>query len=82
MSKRSKIEWTHATFNPWWGCTKVSPGCDHCYAEREAVRYGHNVWGKDAGRRALSEGYWEQPLKWNREAEACGELWRVFWGII
>ena len=29
----SKIEWTDYTFNPWWGCTKVSEGCTHCYAE-------------------------------------------------
>jgi protein gp37 len=29
MGKDSKIEWTHHTFNPWWGCVKVSPGCEH-----------------------------------------------------
>lgn len=33
MGENSKIEWTDHTFNPWYGCTKVSPGCDHCYAE-------------------------------------------------
>ena len=33
MSANSKIEWTDHTFNPWIGCTKVSPACDHCYAE-------------------------------------------------
>lgn len=31
--KDSKIEWTTHTFNPWQGCTRVSPGCQHCYAE-------------------------------------------------
>lgn len=33
MSEKSKIEWADHTFNLWVGCTKVSPGCDHCYAE-------------------------------------------------
>lgn len=32
MARDSKIEWTDHTFNPWWGCAKVSPACDHCYA--------------------------------------------------
>jgi hypothetical protein len=39
MSEHSAISWTDATFNPWWGCTKVSPACDHCYAERDAHRF-------------------------------------------
>lgn len=39
MSKGSTIEWTDATWNPVTGCTKVSPGCDHCYAERFAERF-------------------------------------------
>ena len=33
MGKDSRIEWTHHTFNPWWGCVRVSAACDHCYAE-------------------------------------------------
>jgi len=33
MSDKSKIEWTDATWNPVRGCTKISPGCKHCYAE-------------------------------------------------
>jgi protein gp37 len=36
MAERSKIEWTDSTFNPWIGCTNVSPGCEHCYAEASA----------------------------------------------
>jgi protein gp37 len=39
MSLLSKIEWTDATWNPIRGCTKVSPGCKHCYAERFAERF-------------------------------------------
>ena len=35
---RSKIEWTESTWNPVTGCTKISPGCDNCYAERMARR--------------------------------------------
>ena len=45
MARDSPIEWTGHTFNPWWGCTKVSPACDHCYAEVWARRTGHQVWG-------------------------------------
>ncbi len=33
MGENSKIEWTDHTFNPWIGCTRVSPACQHCYAE-------------------------------------------------
>jgi protein gp37 len=39
MSARTAIEWTEATWNPVTGCTKVSAGCDHCYAETLAERF-------------------------------------------
>src|SRR5688572_3159145 len=39
MSLDTAIEWTDATWNPVSGCTKISPGCDHCYAERIAERF-------------------------------------------
>lgn len=78
MAKDSKIEWTHHTFNPWWGCTKVSPGCKHCYAESWARRVGIEVWGARAPRRELSDGYWRQPLAWNAKAERRSERHRVF----
>jgi protein gp37 len=39
MSERSQIEWTDATWNPVRGCTKITPGCDHCYAETFAERF-------------------------------------------
>lgn len=80
MSANSKIEWCHHTFNPWWGCTKVSPACDHCYAESLAKRYGHGVWGKDAPRRFFGDKHWAEPLQWNREAESARERRRVFCG--
>ena len=43
MSENSKIEWTDHTFNPWEGCQKVGPGCDHCYAETRNARFGGGV---------------------------------------
>lgn len=78
--QNSKIEWTDHTFNPWWGCLKVSPGCEHCYADTLARRYGLNVWGpaKTTSRRMMSENYWKQPRKWNKDAEADGVRRRVF----
>ena len=78
MAKDSTIEWTHNTFNPWWGCTKVSPGCDNCYANNMARRYGHDVWGHDAPRRFLSNATWDQPIVWNNDAAAAGVRKRVF----
>lgn len=80
MGANSSIEWCTHTFNPWWGCQRVSEGCTRCYAETLANRYGHAVWGpaKTTQRRAMSEQYWRQPLKWNRDAEQAGERARVF----
>jgi protein gp37 len=78
MAKDSAIEWTHHTFNPWWGCTKVSPGCKYCYAEAWAKRTGAAVWGAKAPRRQLSDAYWSQPLAWNAAATRSGKRQRVF----
>ncbi|QYY34817.1 phage Gp37/Gp68 family protein [Ruficoccus sp. ZRK36] len=78
MAKDSKIEWTHHTFNPWWGCIKVSPACNNCYAEAWAKRVGSKVWGPKAPRRFFSDAHWKEPLKWNREAEITGKRYRVF----
>lgn len=78
MSKNSTIEWTDHTFNPWWGCTKVSPGCDNCYAANMAHRYGKHVWGHDAPRRFLSDDHWKHPIAWNKDGAAAGIRQRVF----
>lgn len=78
MSENSKIEWCHHTFNPWTGCTKVGPGCDHCYAEGWAKRSGIVQWGPSAERRRTSEANWRNPLKWNAEAKRLGIRYRVF----
>ena len=77
MGENSAIEWTHHTFNPWWGCTRVSPGCEHCYAETFARRFGV-TWGVQAERRMFGEKHWREPLKWNDRAAARGERDRVF----
>lgn len=52
-AEKTAIEWTDATVNFWWGCTKVGPGCDHCYAEIWSKRTGHSVWGQGAPRRKI-----------------------------
>jgi protein gp37 len=63
MGDRSKIEWTDASWNPVLGCTKVSPGCDFCYAERVTERF-HGP-GSFAEIRLMPERL-EQPLRWRR----------------
>ena len=78
MAADSKIEWTDHTFNPWWGCTKVSPACDHCYAETWAKRTGHAVWGAKTERRHLSDSHWRQPGRWDAAAQQAGTRARVF----
>lgn len=80
MGKDSAIEWTDHTFNPWWGCTKVSPGCQHCYADTVSSRFGHNVWGVDAPRRFFDVGHWNDPLGWEYDAGISGKRQRVFCG--
>ena len=78
MGKDSKIEWTHHTFNPWWGCVKVSPACKHCYAEAWSKRVGMELWGAGTDRRFFSDAHWKQPARWNAEAAAARERRRVF----
>jgi hypothetical protein len=72
VSTKPGIEWTDHTFNPWWGCTKVSPACDYCYAETLAKRYGFKVWGKDAERRFFGDHHWHDPFRWNHAAGRDG----------
>ena len=78
MAKNSRIEWTTHTFNPWWGCVKVSPACKHCYAESWAKRVGQDVWGIGSNRRFFGEKHWAEPLRWNADAAALGIRVRVF----
>lgn len=79
MAENSGIEWTHHTFNPWIGCTKVSAACDNCYAEAWDKRGMHGLptrWGPHAERTRTKT--WGQPLQWQRKAKADGRRFRVF----
>ena len=68
MAEKSSIEWTDATWNPVRGCTKISPGCQHCYAMTFAERFrgvpGH-PYGQGFDLRLVPEKLGE-PLKWTR----------------
>lgn len=77
MGETTAIAWTDHTFNPWWGCTRVSPGCQHCYAEAFAKRTGNDVWGTSP-RRFFGDKHWAEPLKWDRQAAADGRPHLVF----
>jgi protein gp37 len=79
MAENSKIEWTDHTWSPWEGCTKVSPGCDHCYAEgmNRWLRKGQN-WGPGAPRRTYSDEHWLKPVRWNEKAAKEGTRPKVF----
>ncbi|MEM6667442.1 MAG: DUF5131 family protein [Pseudomonadota bacterium] len=81
MAETSAIEWTDRTFNPWTGCTNISPGCDNCYAEAWSKRSGHVKWGKHP-RKRTTEAYWRAPRMWQRKADLyeaqLGRRQRVF----
>lgn len=81
MAENTSIEWCDHTFNPWVGCTKVGPGCDHCYAERRMDTRLHRVqWG--AGQQRQRTKTWGDPVKWNSRHQAFhaehGRRQRVF----
>ena len=83
MGEASKIQWTTSTFNPWIGCTKVSAGCENCYAEVNrfvTIRraQGRELWGPKAERHIVSEAKWREVRQWNELAKKSGEPWRVF----
>lgn len=67
--EETAIEWATHTFNPWIGCTKVAPGCEHCYAEADMdKRRGRVKWGPAGTRSRTTDEYWRMPLKWNKTA--------------
>ena len=86
MAENSKIEWTDHTINLWWGCQKVNPACDHCYAETLSRRYDGKgpdgesaIWGARSKRRPIKS--WLGNLdKFQRKAGKAGEYHRVFCG--
>jgi len=83
MGERSAIEWTDHTFNPWAGCTKVSPACANCYAEKSPGSVFRGVkWGPKAERVVSADSTWDNPIRWNRKAERDGTRPRVFCGSL
>jgi protein gp37 len=84
MAAQTAIPWTDATFNPWLGCTRVSPACDHCYAAALSWRTGRrdrrglDLWEPRAERLRTTPHYWRQPLRWNADATLEGTRRRVF----
>jgi protein gp37 len=92
VGKNSAIEWltrrlpdgrvVHGhSFNPWWGCVKVSEECTNCYAatfDRRVHGKEGAHWGPRAPRRFFGDGRWNEPVRWNREAEREGVRPLVF----
>lgn len=79
MGEVTGISWCDSTWNPWIGCTKVSPGCDHCYASVSTpARAMHIEWGPGHLRHRTAALNWGNPLRWNARpfyrCLACG--WR------
>lgn len=81
MGETTGISWCDATFNPWIGCTKISPGCKHCYAETLVTgRMGRQgTWGPKGTRERTTPANWRKPIAWARSMpEQLGRRPRVF----
>jgi protein gp37 len=80
MGKATKIEWTDHTFNPWRGCQRVSPGCEHCYAETMAGRNPKilGVWGPRGSRVLAAPAQWQEALRWQEQCAKEGRVETVF----
>ena len=79
MGRVTQIAWCDHTFNPWMGCRRVSPACEHCYAEWWVTyRMGKQLWGNAPRQR--TKGPWKEIRKWNQAAAAAGQMRRVFCG--
>lgn len=86
MSANSEIGWTHHTANPWWGCTKISPACDHCYANKFSDRLSASllgervVWGPGGNQVHKMDDVERDAKSWDKAAAKLGERHRVFCG--
>ncbi|MFI5300817.1 MAG: DUF5131 family protein [Polyangiales bacterium] len=90
MSEDTGIAWATNTFNPWWGCMRVSPACEHCYAERHAARVANymaklwgrdrpgKLWGPNSNRMIAPDHIWDSPVLWNDKAARDGSTVHVF----
>ncbi len=80
MAEETGISWTDHTFNPWWGCTAIAPGCDNCYAAALDKRTGGDYWNPKVMPRATKTSNWNKVIKWNEQAEIENRRHRVFCG--
>lgn len=80
MAEETGISWTDHTFNPWWGCTAIAPGCDNCYAAALDKRTGGNYWNAKVKPRRTSKGNWNKVTKWNKKATEENKRHKVFCG--
>lgn len=78
MAENSAISWTRHTWNPWMACTKVSPACDGCYAEALMDKRHHRVQWGNAPRVRTGAATWNDPFRWQRQAERDGDRPFVF----
>ncbi|QND27166.1 DUF5131 family protein [Sinorhizobium meliloti] len=83
MADQTLISWADMTFNPWVGCTRVSPACDGCYAAHlMETRMGRVKWGGpgvgSGTRERTSAANWRKPIAWNKKAAADGRRPFVF----
>jgi protein gp37 len=72
MADTTGIPWTTHTFNPWRGCTKISPGCSRCYMFRDMRRFGLDPT------LVVRTTTWGEPRSWQKEAAAAGRTELVF----
>jgi len=89
MSERTAIAWTESTWNPWHGCTKVSPGCAHCYMFRDKLRYGQNPEVVQRSKTKFTEPLrWKEPrviftCSWSDWFHEAADEWRdEAWEVI
>lgn len=83
MGKETRIAWCDHTFNPWWGCFKISAGCKNCYAatfDRRVHGKDSTFWDVAGPRRFFGDKHWGAPRRWNAAAAKAGERRRVFCG--
>lgn len=80
MADQTQISWTDHTFNPWWGCTKIAPGCDNCYAAALDKRTGGDYWAPKQAPRRTKLANWRKVMRWNEQAEIENRRHRVFCG--
>jgi protein gp37 len=67
VSEKTNIAWATMTASPWFGCSKVSAGCTHCYAEELTLRNKWAGWG-DNSPRVRSKGFWKDAYRYNERA--------------